>query len=201
MSLGELSSAPTRYHWGMGFVRQINSRVVKQDLILSWGLLLQFLTTRVIQPVTRWLKLEKWLSGITGEGSESVTSSEISLSSLEWVLGITEFCLGHSAGGSFNQAGPFHQSGWSNSSVGYRPLEAQSAGFSGPLTLFHLSGESDRGFQRFCYPRTSWNIWDFHLTNSILLCYLSRRRYWREKCQTLVLRDGAIEPISVHHKV
>ena len=36
--------------------------------------------------------------------------------------------------------GPFHHNSYSSNSYGKRPLEAQSAGLSVPLTCFHLSG-------------------------------------------------------------
>ena len=49
-------------------------------------------------------------------------------------------CLGQSAGGCLSQDGVSHQSEWWRSSEGKRPLDAQSAGLSSPLTWFHLSG-------------------------------------------------------------
>ena len=49
-------------------------------------------------------------------------------------------CLGQSPGDNLSHVGPFHHSEYSRSSEGKRPLDAESAGFSAPLTWFHLSG-------------------------------------------------------------
>ena len=57
-------------------------------------------------------------------------------SSLRW----RKICFGHSNGSNWSQGGAFHHNSCSNNSDGKRLLDAQSAGFSVPLTWFHLSG-------------------------------------------------------------
>ena len=68
-----------------------------------------------------------------------VVRRQISLSSSNGSSGGRIDCLGHSDDANRSHTGPFHHNSWSISSNRKRPPNAQSAGFSLPLT-FHLSG-------------------------------------------------------------
>ena len=63
-----------------------------------------------------------------------VVRRQISLSLSDDSEGGRIDCLGHCDDANRSHTGPFHQNSWSRSSDGKRPLDAQSAGFSVPLT-------------------------------------------------------------------